>query len=117
MKKFNFLPVLMIALFMFLGFDGNAQYYPVEKSLGIIESVLQTTPITASTAPSTVAERLNVTKVKVGQKLILAIKESNNVSSALNQVFGAMNTGGIPGRIQKKSEVESFYRNLLTLEN
>lgn len=121
MKKFHFMTVLLLALFMSSGFESNAQqYYSATKAYSIVLETVNdikngpNSPLfmQAGVTPSN-ADRLAFQKIKVGERIIELLKTNSSTSAVLNQVFADMPTSGQASRAQMKNELELFYRNLL----
>lgn len=121
MKKFNFFPVLLVALFMILGLTANAQtYVPSLKALNRIEGELvnleKTYPQSNLSAPATqgnAAFTLHSMKVAVGESMLVPLKSGSSVELVLASTFGRIDAGGNADRQAIISEVEFFYRTLL----
>ena len=125
MKKFHLLTVLLLALFMFSGFESNAQqYYPASKAYSIVLETVNSikdgpdSPLymKAGVTPTN-ADRLALQKIKVGERLIELLKNNSSTAAVLNQVFADMPTSGQASRAQMKNELELFSRNLLKLQD
>jgi hypothetical protein len=93
MKKFNFFPVLLVALFMFCGFESNAQTFkPANEALQVVQSVIDQSQATleASSAVSPAAGQQlaqMVVRIELGTELLPLIKYSQNVSKSLNDIY------------------------------
>ena len=122
MKKCNFFPVLVVALFMFLGFSSSAQSYKpvtecitlvgstVEQSQALVTSVSQTNTVNYQTSQSML---LSGMKDRIGSELLQEFKNNSDVAKAFENV--AANFSVSAQRAQAKSEVINFYKQLLTL--
>lgn len=123
MKKCNFFSVLVLALFMFMSSSIFAQDKEVLKKAPAIVSnaieTLRTVPLagpSSSTAPNNSnAGLLNRMKIKVGETILLELKNGLSVSSAVSNAVSSIKTGNSPQRIQLMKEVDLYYRNLLKL--
>lgn len=121
MKKCNFLAVLVTALFMFLGLAANAQYLPSTKASYLVASTVEglkkNPPVAGQTAHTTAASvaanRVHSLKIKVGEALILPLKEGRSVDDAIVSVMSTLNPGNVAERKVAMQEVEAFYKNLL----
>ncbi len=94
MKKFNFFPVLLVALFMFCGFDSNAQvnYKSAAEALVSVQSVVDQsqTTLEASTAVSPAAGQnlaQMIIRIELGNELMPKIKQSQNVAKSLDEMY------------------------------
>lgn len=120
MKKFNFLSVLVVALFTFLGNNIQAQQYmPSSKAALVVvdevEALSARNPIQLTTTVSpVVSAELVITQIKidVGNELIPLLKEGIDVNSALNSVISKFQTND-SSLNAKVSEADLHYRNLL----
>lgn len=92
MKKFNFFPVLLVALFMLCGFAMNAQYKSPAQALDAVQAVIDQSQSTleASTA-TTVAQGQNVAqmvlRIELSNVLMPKIKQSQNVEKSITDMY------------------------------
>lgn len=113
--------MLLLALFMSLGFAANAQYVPAVKAEAIVTSVVkdlkenknitgQTANVTASSNSTLMIHNL---KIKVGEAMMKPLHQGRTVEDALTAALAQIPTGNISTRNQAVTEVDAFYRNLL----
>ena len=119
MKKCKFFSVLLVALFVLIGVDSNAQSY---KSISEAKILVNTVTLEASnaqngasesvTAPSTVGTD-QVFRIRIGKSLLKHLNNGVEVVSALNAVtteFSSFTTGG---KAAAKNAVLLMYNELL----
>lgn len=124
MKKFNFFPVLLVALFMVLGLTAQAQtYFPSQKALGVVENqlvILKKTYPQASVGDKATQDNVAFTvhsmKVVVGESMLEPLKLGNPTESVLSATFARINPGSNQTRKAIVAEVELFYKNLLKVK-
>ena len=110
--------MLVIALFMFLGFDSTAQSYkPIPEAITIVSNTVNqsqsTKAVQRNSYQNTQATASNGMKVLIGQALLGQFKNNVDVEKALNNVAAQVVLDS--RRATYKAEAISFYRNLLLL--
>ena len=118
MKKFSFFPVLLVALFMVMGFGAQAQdYVPVEKARALVQSTvtdLQNSASSLTQKASTNGKAVLVESLKVsfGEAMLKPLENGSRVDDAFSVALSNISSN-VPSRSAAIAEVETFYRNLL----
>ena len=118
MKKFSFFPVLLVALFMVMGFAANAQeYVPTEKARALVqatiadlESSAPSATMNASTNSKTVL--VHSLKISFGESMLKPLENGSRVADAFNVALSNVSSNDSK-RAAAIAEVETFYRKLL----
>ena len=123
MKNFKFFPVLLVALFVFLGNDGYSQSLDSEKAYELVAETIKSLkhtkvsndgklPAEADHANAAIVHR---TKILVGQKMLDPLAKGANVAQTLDDAISTIKTNGFNGMTKAKAEVKNFYKNLLNI--
>jgi parvulin-like peptidyl-prolyl isomerase len=124
MKKFNFLSVFYVALFLFLGLSASAQYKPLPESIQIVNQTVtqlsQTTQIPGNGVTTLNGQQLssqsgtNAMRIMYGNALLSEFKQQVSVSQAFVNVNQKLNLSN-SGRQQLMLNAETYYKNLLKI--
>lgn len=123
MKKCNFFSVLVVALFVFCGFDSTAQTYkPVNEALAIVQTVMDAAEhdITANggtgtTVSSSTSNSVQmVLRAEIGKVLLVRIKQSQDVGKSLQDLYAQRVNAANPRTNVAKAALD-HYKNLLLI--
>jgi hypothetical protein len=118
MKKFNFFPVLLVALFMLCGFEMNAQTYKSPaNALVAVQAVIDESQSTLDASTSTmVSANQNlaqmILRIELSNILMPKIKQSQNVEKSVNDMYASY-TSTDPRTAEMRAALDHIKNQLL----
>ena len=118
MKKFNFFPVLLVALFMLCGFVSNAQYKSPAIALQTLDEVITNSNGTIAQnndvqySPSNAYLGALVVRVYLTEILMTKIKASQNVQKSIDDMYTTY-VNSDPRTLVHRGEIDYLKTQLL----
>lgn len=121
MKKCNFFSVLLVALFILLGFESNAQSYKSIQEAKVIVTEIVSAANVAENSPTTSiqstasASSNDIFRIKIGKSLLKQLNNNIAVSVALSNVETEFSNFATGGKASAKNAVLLQYTNALKI--